>query len=78
MTLRRFTEAAYALLVEAWMRLPHIDLLTAVEKVDESIGLSLRNAEASGERPVRQPSPADNERALHELMKLTSGMVKAR
>ncbi len=75
MTLRRFTEAAYALLVEAWMRLPHIDLLTAVEKVDESIGLTLRNAENGAVQP-RQPSPADNERALHELAMLTSGVVK--
>lgn len=52
----------YALLVEAYLRMG-MDMLTAVQRVEESCGL----AAASPEVPAGMPSVQDNQRALAEL-----------
>jgi len=69
MSLRRFLDCAYAILIEEYTRLG-TDLLSAIEKVDESLGLR-----DPLERAERQASPADNDRALAELQKMMGGIA---
>jgi len=74
MTMRRFLDSGYALLVETFLRMG-TDMLTAIEAVDEAIGLIGAPPEvlvAVAERRV--PSAADNDRALAELKGLVGGL----
>ena len=64
-TLREFLEVAYTLLVDGY-RAFNMDMLTAVEKVNESLGL--KPAEPPG-----VPGPAENTRSLQELERLMAG-----
>ncbi len=64
MSYRAFICAAYALLVETYNALGN-DLLTAIDKVNETLGLSV--GETAG---VGVPSPADNAAALAQLEKM--------
>ena len=70
MDLRQFLNAAYALLVEEYQRLG-MDLLTAIEKVAESIGLTIPEPAVATEKI---PTAADNDRALAELKKMMGGL----
>ena len=71
MSLRRFLDCAYAMLVEEYQRIGS-DLLTAIEKVNESIGLTV---ETTATAPVeRVPTARDNERALAELGKMMGSL----
>jgi hypothetical protein len=68
MSLRRFLDCAYAALVEQWQGIGR-DLLTAVEQVNESLGLG-----APGEQP--KPTVTDNDRALKELQAMMAGVKR--
>lgn len=69
MSLRRFLDCAYAMLVEEYTRLG-TDLLTAIERVDESLGL---RESKPGE--ARKLGPSDNDRALAELKQMMGGLA---
>ena len=73
MTLRTFLNAAYAVLVAEYQRIGK-DILTAVEEVNQSIGLT---PVTDGPTVPSGPSAADNDRALAELNKLMAGVKKA-
>jgi hypothetical protein len=70
MTLRRFLDAGYALLVEAWQGVGS-QLLESIERADESLGLR-----AAGKPVAVTPSPVDNDRALAELNAMMAGVRK--
>ena len=70
MHLRHFLDAAYAILVDEYQRLG-TDLLTSIERVNESIGLVAKPELAVVEGV---PSDADNDRALAELAKMMGGI----
>jgi hypothetical protein len=70
MTVREFLAVAYALLVEEYQRIG-TDLLTAIEKVDASLGLR----EAPAGVPVTA-SVAGNDAALAELQQMMGGRNK--
>jgi hypothetical protein len=65
MTLRRFIDAAYAILVGEYQRLG-MDLLTAIEKVGE----------LGGETPVDKVG-SENARAMEQLMGMMGGVKGA-
>jgi hypothetical protein len=68
--------------VEAYLRLG-IDMLTAVEKTDESLGLLAVDdptpvasaVPGTADRPERVPTAAENDRALRELQQMMGGAV---
>ncbi len=64
MSARGFASAAYALLVETWAGLGN-DMLTAIDKVNESLGLS--EAETAG---AGVQNAAANTAALAELERM--------
>ena len=64
MTVRAFLNTAYAMLVAEYQHLG-MDMLSAVAKVDESIGLTTSVAAQPAAAGV--PTAADNDRALAEL-----------
>jgi len=64
MTARSFLNTGYAMLVAEYQHLG-MDMLSAVAKVDESIGL--KTAVAAQPAVAGVPSAADNDRALAEL-----------
>lgn len=68
MTLRDFLDCAYAALVEQWQSIGR-DLLSAVEAVNESLGLGSPGEPAPA---VGVPSPVDNDRALQQLTTMMS------
>jgi hypothetical protein len=70
MTVRDFLNAAYTLLVGEYQRIG-TDLLSAVEKVDASLGLGPDPAMVGAGAPV--VTSADNDQALVELGKLMGG-----
>lgn len=72
MTLSRFISCAYAMFVEEYQRVG-TDLLTAIEKVNESIGLTVAKPEAAV-ATEHVPSSRENDRALAELQKLVGGL----
>lgn len=74
MPLYRFLDAAYAVLVEEFRRLG-MDLITAVSRVNEMIGLEAESTPEAAEPPV--PSAADNTRALNELAVMMGGTTWA-
>jgi hypothetical protein len=71
MTLRRFIDVGFAVLVEEYQRLG-TDLLTALEKVG-ALGLSAE--EAAVEAVV--PTPADNAQSMSALMGMLGGVKGA-
>lgn len=71
MNLKHFLDCAYAMLVEEYQRVG-TDLLTAIEKVNESLGLAVIAPEAVVAEQV--PSARENDRALAELKKLVGGL----
>ncbi len=64
MSARAFVASAYALLVETWMGLDN-DMLTAIDKVNEQIGLSMVEETEPG-----VPNAAGNAAALAELERM--------
>lgn len=70
LTLRSFLSSAFALLAEARVALG-VDLLTAVDRVNESLGLAPPTAD--GAPPAKVPTAAENDRALAELRALMAG-----
>ncbi len=64
MSYRAFVTAAYALLVETYNALGN-DLLTAIDRVNETLGLSEAETPGAG-----VPSPKDNAAALAELERM--------
>lgn len=72
MTLSRFISCAYAMFVEEYQRVG-TDLLTAIEKVNESIGLSVARPEPAV-ATERVPTARENERALAELKKMMGSL----
>ena len=73
MTLKRFLDCGYALLVEAYVRVPQ-DLVGAVDRVNESLGLPLLSGAAEG-GSERVPGPSENDLAMAELQKLMGGLA---
>jgi len=63
MTARAFLNTGYAMLVAEYQHLG-MDMLSAVAKVDESIGLTVSGAQPA---VAGVPTAADNDRALAEL-----------
>jgi hypothetical protein len=72
MKLRNFLDAAYALLVEEYQRIG-VNLIEAVERVNESLGLT-DDAQAGQLSPSDSEITAQNERALKDLQKLMAGV----
>ncbi len=71
MSLRSFMRVGYTVLVEAYRALG-ADLLNAVEKANQSLGL------APLEAAVATPTAADNDAALAELARATAGLKRRR
>ncbi len=71
MTLREFLRVGYTVLVEAYRGLG-ADLLSAVDKANQSLGL------APLEAAVAAPTPADNDAALRDLERATAGLKRRR
>ncbi len=65
MTLRRFIDVAYAILVGEYQRLG-VDLLSALEKVS-----------ALGGEPVDEVAKIDNKQSMQELMGMLGGVKGA-
>lgn len=69
LTLRRFIDVAFAILVEEYQRLG-TDLLTAIDKVG-----ALGSSDPAEAAPV--PAPADNARSMEQLMGMMAGVKGA-
>ncbi len=69
LTLRRFIDVAFAILVEEYQRLG-IDLLSALEKVG-ALGTSAEDAKPD------VPSPVENKQAMDQLMTMMGGVKGA-
>ncbi len=69
LTLRRFIDVAFAILVEEYQRLG-VDLLSALEKVG-ALGSSPEDAKPD------VPSPVDNARSMDALMGMLGGVKGA-
>lgn len=67
--MRRFLDCGYTLLVETFLGMPGMDLLTALDRVDEAIGLTTAIPVEPG-----VPTAADNDRALKELKLMMGGI----
>ena len=74
MTMRHFLACAYAMLVDEYQRIG-IDLLSALEKVNNSLGLSALSHEQSVEASDEKvPTAADNTQPLAELQQMMGGV----
>ncbi len=69
MTLRRFIDVAYAILVEEYQRLG-IDLVSALEKVG-------RLGSPDPQEAAAVPAPVDNAKSINELMSMMGGVKGA-
>lgn len=67
MTLRRFVDVAFAILVEEYQRLG-VDLLSAIEKV---------SALGGGEVVEPEPAKIDNKQSINQLMAMMGGVKGA-
>jgi hypothetical protein len=72
MTLRRFIDAGYTILVEEYQRLG-IDLVSALEKVSD-LGLTQREVQ---ERAVPPPDRVDNDQSMKMLTAMMAGVKGA-
>lgn len=73
MTLRRFLNVAYAILVEEYQRLG-IDLVTALEKIE---GLAESTPPAEGPRPQPKTVIASNQASMQALQGMLAGVQGA-
>ena len=67
MSLRLFLAAAYSILVDGYRQF-NMDLLTAVEKVNESLGITPAAV------PAEAPAGSDNTLALRQLETMMGGL----
>jgi hypothetical protein len=72
MTLRRFIDAGYTILVEEYQRLG-IDLVSALEKVSD-LGLTQREVQ---ERAAPPPDRVDNDQSMKMLTGMLAGVKGA-
>jgi hypothetical protein len=73
MTLRRFVDVAFAILVEEYQRLG-VDLLTAIDRVNALGGPDIREDGTPAPDPVRA---VDNRQSMSVLMGQLSGVKGA-
>jgi len=74
LTYKTFLDCGYALLVEFYLRIPGTDLLTAVQQVENSLSDEPLSPRQEAQAAEYVPTAAENDAALRELQKMTSGL----